>query len=80
MDAVVLRDDDELTVARDRLVAAVSDVSAARACAVIANFELMNRLLDGIGAEPMASTVELAPEIGVTWTKTATSPTPGGAN
>lgn len=65
-DAAVLRDPYERDLALPALVAAAGEPAAARAAAVAGNFEMMNRLLDGIGVGPggMAS---IAGELGVTY-------------
>jgi hypothetical protein len=65
-DAAVLRDPHERDIALPALVAAAGEPGAVRAAAVAGNFEMMNRLLDGIGVGPggMAS---IAVELGVTY-------------
>ncbi len=65
-DAAVLRDPFERDVALPALVAAAGEPAAVRAAAVAGNFEMMNRLLDGIGVGPgdMAS---IADDLGVTY-------------
>ena len=57
-DAVVLRDPDELDIARSRAVDRLGVDSTVRAIAVAANFEMMNRLLDAAGVGP---TTEMRP-------------------
>lgn len=64
-DAAVLRDDHEIEPARADLVAAVGADGAARAASVAGNFELMNRLLDGMGVGPPERALHLADELGV---------------
>ena len=51
-DAAVLRDPHERDLALPALVAAAGEPAAVRAAAVAGNFEMMNRLLDGIGVGP----------------------------
>jgi hypothetical protein len=65
-DSAVLRDPYERDVALPALVAVAGEPAAVRAAAVAGNFEMMNRLLDGIGVGPggMAS---IAGELGVTY-------------
>ncbi len=64
-DAAVRRDPFERDVALPALVAAAGEPAAVRAAAVAGNFEMMNRLLDGIGVGPgdMAS---IADDLGIT--------------
>lgn len=50
VDASVLRDDDELTEARSHLLDVSDSGVVNRVAAVTANFEMMNRILDAIGA------------------------------
>jgi len=64
-DATVLRDTDEIEVARAELVAAVGEPGAIRAFATAGNFEMMNRLLDALGVGPLKGVLPLADEIGV---------------
>ncbi len=40
----------DLAEARDQLVSAVGKAGAERAAGVVATFQMMNRLLDGVGA------------------------------
>lgn len=65
-DAAVLRDPYERNLALPALVDEAGEAAAVRAAAVAGNFEMMNRLLDGIGVGPggMAS---IAGELGVTY-------------
>lgn len=65
-DAAVLRDVHEIDGARAELVSAVGPDGAARAASVAGNFELMNRLLDGMGVGPPERAMHLADELGVT--------------
>jgi len=67
VDAVVLRDTHERDVALASLVEMVGDEGAVRAAAVVGNFEMMNRLLDGTGVGPSAQSAQIAPELGVPW-------------
>jgi len=64
-EAVVLRDLDELMIAREQCTAALGQPSADRAVAVAANFEMMNRLLDGAGVGPSAAMRPIGELIGV---------------
>lgn len=64
-EAAVLRDGDELPAARDRAVAALGEDGTRRVVAVIANFEMMNRLLDAVGIGPPASRHAIGDAIGV---------------
>ncbi len=51
-DAAVLRDPDEMPIARAAAVEALGAAATMRALAVAGNFEMMNRLLDAIGVGP----------------------------
>ena len=64
-DAAVLRDADEIEPARDDLVAAMGDAAARRAFATAGNFQMMNRLLDGLGVGPHERFHSMAPLLGV---------------
>lgn len=64
-EAVVLRDNDELFVARQRCVDELGQQATDRAVAVAANFEMMNRLLDAIGVGPSAAMRPMGELIGV---------------
>lgn len=64
-DAAVLRDPDEIAAARTALVAALGKDRAIRTFATAGNFEMMNRLLDGLGVGPAEVFRPLAEEIGV---------------
>ena len=65
-DAAVLRDADEREVAFAGLRGAVGERAAVRAAAVVGNFEMMNRLLDGIGVGAPPGSDAIAADIGVT--------------
>ncbi len=54
-DATILRDRDELAVARARATDRLGAAATVRAIAVAGNFEMMNRLLDAMGVGPTAS-------------------------
>jgi len=54
-DAAILRDPDELALARPRAIARLGGAATMRAIAVAGNFEMMNRLLDAMGVGPTAS-------------------------
>ena len=64
-DAAVLRDADEMEVARSRAIAELGEPTTVRALAVAGNFEMMNRLLDAIGVGPPKGMRGLGDEIGV---------------
>lgn len=64
-DAAVLRDGDEIGSARRRCLDALGPATTVRAAAVVANFEMMNRLLDGIGVGPPRRMLPIGDEIGV---------------
>jgi len=64
-DAVILRDADELDVARSRSVERLGEASTVRAIAVAANFEMMNRLLDAAGVGPTTAMRPIGELIGV---------------
>ncbi len=51
-DALVMRDPDELAIAREALAMQLGDAAVVPAANVVATFEMMNRLLDGVGAPP----------------------------
>jgi hypothetical protein len=48
-DAITRRDTAELGAARGRLIAALGDQGTATAAGIVANFEMMNRILDATG-------------------------------
>jgi hypothetical protein len=52
------------TVERNALVAAAGEAAAERAIGVAATFQMMNRLLDGVGAPVRKSLHPLAAELG----------------
>ena len=64
-DAAVLRDPDEMTIARSRAVEQLGEATTVRAVAVAGNFEMMNRLLDAIGVGPPKGMHAIGDEIGV---------------
>ncbi len=64
-DAAVLRDPDEMEVARTRSVEALGEPATVRALAVAGNFEMMNRLLDAVGVGPTKASHEIGDAIGV---------------
>ena len=57
-DAAVLRDSDEIEIARRRCVGALGPEATVRAAAVAANFEMMTRLADGTGARMPGDVLE----------------------
>jgi hypothetical protein len=65
VEAAVLRDPEEMDIARTRVVAELGTEATVRALAVAGNFEMMNRLLDAIGVGPTASSLEVGDAIGV---------------
>ncbi len=67
VDAIVLRDPDERDVALTALVEAVGTEGAVRAAAVVGNFEMMNRLLDGTGVGPNTPMAAIATDLGIEW-------------
>ncbi len=65
-DAAVLRDEDEIHIARDDLAGVVGAEAVVRAAAVAGNFQMMNRLLDGIGVNVSRHAMVLAAELNLT--------------
>ena len=65
VDAVVLRDDDELPAARAALDAALGPAATDRAAMVAGNFSMMNRALDAVGAPVDRGLESLAEEMGL---------------
>lgn len=63
-DAMTTRPDREPVVERAALVAAANEAVAERAVAVCATFQMMNRLLDGVGAPVHPGLHPLAQELG----------------
>ncbi len=74
VDAVVLRDGEEREEAIGPLLEAVGVEGAVRAAAVIGNFEMMNRLLDGIGVGPFEGMTDIAPDLGISWPPEGSDP------
>ena len=66
-DAIVLRDEAERDAALDALIPLVGTAGAVRAAAVVGNFEMMNRNLDGMGIGPSDASAAIAPDLGVPW-------------
>lgn len=64
-DAAVLRDEHEIEVARNELLAAAGSEGVVRAAAVAGNFEMMNRLLDAIGVRVSRHGMALAEQLGL---------------
>ncbi len=64
-DAAVLRDDDELPLARASLQRLAGDAGVVRAAACAGNFEMMNRLLDATGVRVPSAGMTLADELGI---------------
>ena len=64
-DAAVLRDTDEMLIARESLLAVGGQAAVVRVAAVAGNFEMMNRLLDAIGVPVGGGGVDIAEELGV---------------
>ena len=67
VDAAVLRDDWEIESARSQLIDAVGEPGAFRAFSVAASFEMMNRIMDAVGAPPKGFADDLPEAIGVPW-------------
>jgi hypothetical protein len=65
VDAVVLRDEDELAPARAELERVVGKETTDRAAMVAGNFSMMNRALDAIGAPVDRGHEALADEMGI---------------
>jgi len=65
VDAVVLRDDDELGPAREWIDIALGPDAADRAAMVAGNFSMMNRALDAIGAPVDRGLESIAEEMGL---------------
>lgn len=63
VDAVVLRDNDEIGPAREALDAAIGPAAADRAAMVAGNFSMMNRALDAVGAPVDRGYAALAAEM-----------------
>lgn len=62
----MLGDHHEIDEARANLVRVAGTAAAVRAFATAGNFQMMNRLLDGLGVGPHERFLPLAAEIGVT--------------
>lgn len=65
VDAVVLRDDEELGEARLALDALIGPAATDRAAMVAGNFSMMNRALDAVGAPVDRGHEPLAAEMGL---------------
>ncbi|MGY9073758.1 MAG: hypothetical protein ACKVHU_12540 [Acidimicrobiales bacterium] len=65
VDAAVLRDDHEIEEARAALVERLGEAKAVRVFAVAGNFEMMNRLVDGLGVQPTKASQSIAGDVGV---------------
>lgn len=65
-DAAVLRDREEIAVARRALLEVAGPEAVVRAAACAGNFQMMNRLLDAIGVKVRRQGMELAAELGLT--------------
>ena len=63
--AVVDGDADGLNGARDSLSEAVGTAGTVEAAGVAANFQMMNRILDGVGLPPAPRFAAIAPELGI---------------
>lgn len=64
-DALVAGDPMVIAAKRNALVAEVGDVTTAAAGAVVANFQMMNRILDAVGVPTPSARLEMAAELGV---------------
>lgn len=65
VDALLTGDPGVIGAARTKLVDALGSVTAAAAIGVIANFQMMNRILDATGVPTPPDRVGLAQAIGV---------------
>lgn len=65
VDAAVLRDEDEMPIARAAAIEQIGPPATMRALAVAGNFEMMNRLLDAIGVGPSPQMRDVGDAIGV---------------
>ena len=63
VDAAVLRDLDELPIARSDLLEAAGVGAVIRVAGVVANFEMMNRIIGGIGVPADSRYAEIAGEL-----------------
>ena len=66
-DAAVLFDADEVPAARAALLAAVGDAGTVRVMAAAGNYQMMNRVLDGVGNPVAAGLASIAAELGVAY-------------
>ena len=64
-DATVLRDAEEMPIARQALLDTAGPDAVVRAAAVAGNFEMMNRLLDAVGVAVTHQGAALAAELGL---------------
>jgi len=64
VDAVILRDSDELVGARADLDASIGPAATDRVAMVAGNFSMMNRALDAVGAPVDGGHADLAAELG----------------
>ncbi|MCP3854442.1 MAG: hypothetical protein GY745_09660 [Actinomycetia bacterium] len=65
-DALVLRDTDELPVARQRLLDVAGEPATVRAAGCAGNFQLMNRALDAVLAPVNPVFAPIGQELGIT--------------
>lgn len=64
-ESAVLRDSDEMDLARTQAIDALGAATTARAVQVAGNFEMMNRLLDAVGVGPPDGLLSVGDVIGV---------------
>lgn len=63
-DAMTTKTDSQPVAERAALVAVIGDAGAERAVSVVATFQMMNRLLDGVGAPIRSALGKIALELG----------------
>ncbi|MCP5026344.1 MAG: hypothetical protein GY929_08680 [Actinomycetia bacterium] len=65
-DALVLGDDDELPIARQRLLDVAGEPATVRAAGCAGNFQMMNRVLDAVVAPVNPVFASVGDELGIT--------------
>ena len=63
--AAIDADPAALAVTREAVVAAMGEAAAVEAAGVIGNFQMMNRILDGVGIPPAPRYIPIAAELGI---------------